>query len=73
MNAKALIEGGKDIARVEGRGGEGQLPVTPPHLVPSLLHQVRNRDWRAARVRSDDLNFFIVNASGTATLEDVRR
>ena len=35
--------------------------------------QVRNREWKAARARSDDLNSFIVNSSGTATLEDVRR
>ncbi|GAX76677.1 hypothetical protein CEUSTIGMA_g4123.t1 [Chlamydomonas eustigma] len=38
-----------------------------------VLELVRNRDWQEARVRSDELNAFIVNASGTATLEDVRR
>ena len=35
--------------------------------------QVRNKDWKAARVLSDELNAYIANASGTATLEDIRR
>ena len=35
--------------------------------------QVVSKEWRLARQKSDELNEFIANASGTATLEDVRR
>ncbi|GFR46687.1 hypothetical protein Agub_g8305 [Astrephomene gubernaculifera] len=38
-----------------------------------IIELVRSREWRAARMRSDELLRFIAGASGSATLEDVRR
>ena len=38
-----------------------------------MRRQVYSKEWRLARQKSDELNEFIANASGTATLEDVRR
>lgn len=35
--------------------------------------QVRAQKWRVARNKSDELLHFIAMASGSATLEDVRR
>ncbi|KAG2489745.1 hypothetical protein HYH03_011852 [Edaphochlamys debaryana] len=38
-----------------------------------IIELVRSREWVAARNRSDDLLRFITEASGSASLEDVRR
>ncbi|KAG2422906.1 hypothetical protein HXX76_015733 [Chlamydomonas incerta] len=38
-----------------------------------VIELVRSKQWRAARNRSDELLHFIAGASGSATLEDVRR
>lgn len=38
-----------------------------------VIELVRNRNWMAARLRSDQLLAYITNASATATLEDIRR
>ncbi len=38
-----------------------------------VLLQVRSKKWREARIKSDDVNAFIANCSGTQTLEDIRR
>jgi vitellogenic carboxypeptidase-like protein len=38
-----------------------------------VIELVRNRNWTAARKRSDELLAYITTASATATLEDIRR
>lgn len=38
-----------------------------------IVELVRNRNWTAARTRSDDLLAYIIKASATSTLEDIRR
>ncbi|WIA29141.1 hypothetical protein OEZ86_011652 [Tetradesmus obliquus] len=38
-----------------------------------VVELVRNKQWTAARKRSDELLAFITNASATPTLEDIRR
>ena len=65
--------------------GLASLPVWPPSLpVPGLLllplllqdevvELIHNREWKAARQRGDVLMAFIADASGSHTLEDVRR
>jgi vitellogenic carboxypeptidase-like protein len=35
--------------------------------------QLKAKEWRQARTLSDRANEIIANASGTATLEDIRR
>eukprot|EP00878_Enallax_costatus_P025460 GHUV01027238.1.p1 GENE.GHUV01027238.1~~GHUV01027238.1.p1 ORF type:complete len:479 (+),score=118.13 GHUV01027238.1:82-1518(+) len=38
-----------------------------------VVELVRNRNWTAARIRSDELLAYITKASATSTLEDIRR
>jgi vitellogenic carboxypeptidase-like protein len=38
-----------------------------------VIELVRNKQWTAARKRSDELLAFITNSSATPTLEDIRR
>jgi vitellogenic carboxypeptidase-like protein len=38
-----------------------------------IMEAVRNKAWKMSRTLSDALNAFIINASSTSTLEDVRR
>ena len=54
------------------------LPVPGLLLLPLLLQDevvelIHNREWKAARQRGDVLMAFIADASGSHTLEDVRR
>jgi len=38
-----------------------------------VVDLVRSKEWLAARLKSDEINEFITNASGSAILEDIRR
>lgn len=43
------------------------------HPLLQIATLVRNKNWRKARVLSDELLGYITNASASATLEDIRR